>query len=93
VQWKTAFHDDHYVMEIALPLASFKRKARNLDGVTWGVLVGRTALAASKRQFSSTSAALRNAFHQPALFNRLVFYKRIPAGAVSSANSANGENP
>ena len=76
-KWKTTVNNDNYVMEIALPLKSFEAVGRDLSRETWGVMVGRTiaALDTSSGRFSCTSARLRRGFHQPALFNDLIFKK------------------
>jgi hypothetical protein len=76
-KWQIVVNDDNYVMEIALPRKSFEAEGRDLSAETWGVMVGRTvsALDDTKGRFSCTSATIRRGFHQPALFNNLVFTK------------------
>ena len=76
-KWKTVVNDDSYVMEVVLPRKSFECEGRDLSKETWGVMVGRTvsALDVSKGRFNSTSTRLRRTFHQPALFNNMIFTK------------------
>jgi hypothetical protein len=76
-QWKITVNKDTYVMEIALPRKSFECEGRDLSRESWGAMVGRTvsALEPGHGRFYSTSATLRRRFHQPALFNNLIFSK------------------
>ncbi|MFA7160102.1 MAG: DUF4838 domain-containing protein [Kiritimatiellia bacterium] len=75
--WKTAVNEGSYCMEIAIPRKSLEAAGRDLSRETWGVMAGRTiaALDTSSGRFSCTSARLRRGFHQPALFNDLIFKK------------------
>jgi len=76
-KWQVVINEGSYVMEIAMPRKSFEAAGRDLSAETWGVMVGRTvsALDVSKGRFSCTSAKLRRGFHQPSLFNNLIFTK------------------
>jgi len=77
-KWQVAFNDDNYIVEISMPRKSFEAEGRDLSRETWGVLAGRTISRFEQSQggrFHSTSATLRRGFHQPSLFNNLVFTK------------------
>ena len=77
-KWKLAVNDDNYVVEIAIPRKSLEAEGRDLSAETWGVLAGRTISRFSQAdggRFHSTSARLRRGFHQPNLFNNLIFNK------------------
>jgi hypothetical protein len=77
-KWQVAFNDDNYIVEISMPRKSFEAEGRDLSRETWGVLAGRTISRFEQSKggrFHSTSARLRRGFHQPSLFNNLIFSK------------------
>ncbi len=73
--WKYTVTDNAYCIEIALPKTSLDVAGSDLTQITWGVMVGRTVarFTAGEGRFSSTSSRLRRRFHQPDLFNTLIF--------------------
>ncbi|MFA7160103.1 MAG: DUF4838 domain-containing protein, partial [Kiritimatiellia bacterium] len=77
-KWQVTVNNDNYVVEIALPRKSFEAEGRDLSKETWGVLAGRTISRfeqSKEGRFHSTSVTLRRGFHQPNLFNNMIFCK------------------